>query len=136
VPSSIVDPMSDETAQRLEEATVTQVERRAEADDRKRECLTAVACGIPARVEEIAKRAAQGQPEVAKELGSDGIKDLRRELSSTDCLVEGDSATADLGQDGFCGGGPDESFGLVVMDLHVFLDRGDQVRYGVEYASA
>src|SRR5450631_1426966 len=56
--------------------------------------------------------------------------------SLTDCLVERDSATADLGQDGFCGGGPDEGLGLVVMDLHVFLDRGDQVRDGVEYASA
>jgi hypothetical protein len=51
-------------------------------------------------------------------------------------LVEGDSAAADFGQDGFCGGGPNEGFGLVVVDLHVFLDLGDQVRDGVEYASA
>jgi hypothetical protein len=72
-PCTSVEPMSDETAQRLEEVRATEAERRVEADDRKRECLTAVAGGIPVHLEEIAKRAAHGQPEVAKELGSDGI---------------------------------------------------------------
>ena len=79
--------MSDETAQRLEEVRATEVEQRAEADDRKRECLTAVAGGIPVHLEEIAKRAAHGQPEVAKELGSDGIKDLRRELADRAVVI-------------------------------------------------
>ena len=53
-----------------------------------------------------------------------------------DCLVEGDSAAPDLGQDGFCGGDPHEGLGFVVVDLHVFLDWGDQLRDGVEYAPA
>jgi hypothetical protein len=34
-------------------------------------------------VEEIAKRAAHSQPEVVKQLGSNGIKDLRRRLADT-----------------------------------------------------
>jgi hypothetical protein len=79
--------MSDETAKRLEEARTTEVVRRAEADDREQECLTAVARGIPARLEEIAKRAAHSQPEVAKELGSDGINDLRRELANGAAVI-------------------------------------------------
>src|ERR1035437_3763488 len=87
VPSSTVDLMSDETAQRLKEATAIEVDRRADANDRKWECLKAVARGIPARVEEIAKRVAQGQPEVAKELGSDGIKDLRGELADRAAVI-------------------------------------------------
>ena len=38
-------------------------------------------------------------------------------------------------QDGFCDA-PDEGFGLVVVDLDEFLDRGDQVGNAVEYGSA
>ena len=53
-----------------------------------------------------------------------------------DRLVERDSAAADFGQNGLCGGGPNEGFGLVVVDLHVLLDSGDQVRYGVEGPSS
>ena len=56
--------------------------------------------------------------------------------SLTDCLVEGDSAASDFGQDGFCGGGPDEGFGFDVVDLHVFLDGRDQVGNAVEHTSA
>ena len=52
--------------------------------------------------------------------------------SLTDCLVEGDSAAADLGQDGFCGGGPDEGSGAFVVHVHVLLDRGDQVGHAVK----
>ena len=56
--------------------------------------------------------------------------------SLTDCLVEGDTAAGDLGQDGFCGGGPDEGFGALVVHVHVFLDRGDQVGHAVKDASS
>jgi hypothetical protein len=73
--------MSNETAQKLEETKAAEMKRRAEADDRKWKCLAAVARGIPACADEIAKRAAHHQPDVAKALGSEGIKDLRRKLA-------------------------------------------------------
>jgi hypothetical protein len=79
--------MSGETAQKLNEARAAETERRAEADDRIRECLTAVARGIPARVDEVGKKAAHDQPDVARELGVEGIKDLRRELADAAAVL-------------------------------------------------
>ncbi|MFI5931272.1 hypothetical protein [Actinoplanes sp. NPDC051494] len=73
--------MSEETAQRLREANAKEDRLRAEAERLKQQVLNDVAAGIPARVQEIAKRTAHHQPEVTKKLGTDGIKILRSELA-------------------------------------------------------
>jgi hypothetical protein len=52
--------------------------------------------------------------------------------SLTDRLAECDSAAPDRSPDGICCGGPD---GLIVVNLHVLLDRGQQVGHAVEYPS-
>lgn len=47
-----------------------------------------------------------------------------------------DTGPADVGQDGFFGGGPDEGSGAFVVHVHVFLDRGNQVGHAVKDAPA
>lgn len=79
-PGATVAAMSDRTAQEFEAAKAVEGARQAEAASRKRELLAAIACGIPAYVDAIAKREAHGQPDVARRLGSDGIRVLRKEL--------------------------------------------------------
>jgi hypothetical protein len=49
---------------------------------------------------------------------------------------EGDPAAADLGQDLVGGRGPDERSRITVARVQVALDLGDQVGYGMEYATS
>lgn len=74
--------MSDETKRVLDAATAVVARARAKADERKQECLEAVADGIPRAVERLAKRTAQAQPDVSKQLGAAGVKALREELGA------------------------------------------------------
>lgn len=74
--------MSDETKRDLDSATVVVEAARAIAEARKQECLDIVADGLPAAVDRLAKRTAQAQPDVTKELGAPGVKALREELAS------------------------------------------------------
>lgn len=82
--------MIDQTAQKLEAAKAVEAQLRAESDGRKREFLTAIACGIPGHVDAIAKREAHGQPDVARQLGSDGVRALRRELGEAGAALAAD----------------------------------------------
>jgi hypothetical protein len=75
--------MSDETARKLSEAETEEAKLRAEVDAQVRECLKDIAHGIPARVDKVAKKAAHSEPEVAKQLGADGLRSLRQELADT-----------------------------------------------------
>jgi hypothetical protein len=79
--SSSVIVMSDETAKKLAEAEAHASQLRAKADEQIQDCLRNVASGIPARLDDIARRTAQSQPEAAKSLGSDGLRLLREELT-------------------------------------------------------
>ncbi|WP_141717322.1 hypothetical protein [Nocardia altamirensis] len=90
--------MSDETAQALVAANAELVARRAEADILKRECLATVARGVSGRVEEFVKKAAHQHPEVAKELGAEGLKRLRLELADASAAVASviDAATEQI----------------------------------------
>jgi hypothetical protein len=73
--------MSDETARMVAQAEAIESELCAKADERIRVCLSGIASGLPSRLDDIAKRIAQNQPEVTKALGSDGLKALRQELA-------------------------------------------------------
>jgi hypothetical protein len=86
--------MSEKTARTLKEATAALEARQAEADVQKKECLAVVARGIPGRVEEIARRAAHSQPEVTKELGSDGVKELRKQLAGRAAVIASEIESA------------------------------------------
>ena len=80
VPSARVAPVSEQTAQKLQEATAEMAARQLEADSLKHELLAKVAQGMPTRLQDIAKRTAHSQPDVTRQLGSEGISVLRREL--------------------------------------------------------
>jgi hypothetical protein len=86
--------VSEETTQKLREATAAAAARRAGADALKQHCLAEVASGMAARVDEIAKRTAHAQPDVAKQLGSAGIETLRKELAEQAELIAAELATA------------------------------------------
>jgi hypothetical protein len=79
----MVTNMSNETARKVAEAEALESEQCAKADERIRECLSGIASGLPGRIDKIAKRTALNQPEVAKTLGSEGLKVLRRELADS-----------------------------------------------------
>lgn len=74
--------MSDETRRILEEATTVVTAARAQVEVRKQECLNVVADGIPSAIDRLAKRVAQAQPDVTRELGSSGVKALREDLAA------------------------------------------------------
>jgi hypothetical protein len=74
--------MSDETARNVARAKAVESELHAQADERIRECLGGIARGIPSRLDDLAKRTAQSQPEVTKQLGSSGLKTFREELAA------------------------------------------------------
>lgn len=80
-PSSVSD-VSDETKRILDEATASVTAQRKKVEARKQECLDAVADGIPAAIERLARGVAHTQPEVTKGLGALGLKALREELAA------------------------------------------------------
>lgn len=73
--------MSDETTQNLERANADEAERRAEAEALQRDCLATIARNLPERVDHVAKEIAKRQPDVARGLGDERIRDLRAELA-------------------------------------------------------
>ena len=74
--------MSDETKRALDEAMAVAITEHAKGEARKQACLDAVAEGIPAAVDRLAKRIAQAQPDVTRGLGAAGVKALREELAT------------------------------------------------------
>lgn len=74
--------MSDETARALARAEEALAQAIETADREKGEFLAGVASEIPARVERVAKKAAEEQPEVTKTLGREGVAKLRADLAA------------------------------------------------------
>lgn len=74
--------MSDETQRALEAAEAALSAAEAHTDQCKRDCLDAVSEGIPAAVDAAAKKIAQSQPDVTRQLGPEGVKALRDELAT------------------------------------------------------
>jgi hypothetical protein len=73
--------MSDQTRGALDLATARAEAARVASDRLGQELLERIASGIPARIDGIAKRTAESQPEVTKQLGSEGIRTMRAELA-------------------------------------------------------
>jgi hypothetical protein len=73
--------MSDQTKGAWDRATASAEVARTTSDRLEQELLDHIAAGIPARVDAIAKGAAEREPDVTRQLGSDGIRAMRAELA-------------------------------------------------------
>lgn len=86
--------VSEETARALETARTVHAGRLEAADDAKQRCLQLIATGIAGHLDEIARRAVHQQPDVAKQLGSDGIRTFRRALADGAAVLATDVESA------------------------------------------
>jgi hypothetical protein len=75
--------MSNETARRVTQAEKAVSKLRTEADKCIQDCLNSIASELPGRLDDIARRTAQNEPNVAKSLGKDGLRILRQELAES-----------------------------------------------------
>jgi hypothetical protein len=91
--------MTNQTEQAVAEASAAALESLSAADDQKERCLAAIADGLPAAVDRLAKRAAQAEPDTARRLGPSGVRDLKNDLSgrSAELAVDIRSAAGRIG---------------------------------------
>ena len=73
--------MSDQTLGDVQRATATAEAERVKSEGLKQELLDRIAAGIPARIDSLAKHTAESEPEVTRQLGSEGIRAMRTELA-------------------------------------------------------
>ena len=73
--------MSDQTRGTWDRATASAEAAQVTSDRLEQELLDHIASGIPARVDGIAKRAAEREPDVTRRLGVEGIRAMRAELA-------------------------------------------------------
>jgi hypothetical protein len=73
--------MSDQTGDARARAEEVLAAEQAKTERLERELLDRIAAGVPTAVDGIAKRAAEAQPEVTRQLGSGGIRAMRAELA-------------------------------------------------------
>ena len=76
-----VEYMSDQTGDALARAEAGLAAEQTNSKRRERELLDRIAAGLPGAIDGIARRAAESQPEVTRQLGSSGIRALRAELA-------------------------------------------------------
>jgi hypothetical protein len=80
-PGITVEDMSDPTDDARVRAEEVLAAEQTKTERLERELLDRIATGVPTAVDGIAKRAAESQPEVTRQLGSDGIRAMRAELA-------------------------------------------------------
>jgi hypothetical protein len=73
--------MSDQTGAALARAEAALAAEQDKTERLERQLLDRIAAGVPTAVDGIAKRAAQSQPEVTRQLGRGGIRALRADLA-------------------------------------------------------
>jgi hypothetical protein len=73
--------VSDQTGDVLARAETGLAAEQTKTERCERELLDRIAAGLPGAVDGIARRAAESQPEVTRQLGSGGIRALRAELA-------------------------------------------------------
>jgi hypothetical protein len=73
--------MGDQTADALARAEAVLAAEQTKTESAERELLHRIAAGVPGAVDGVAKRVAESQPEVTRQLGSDGIRAMRAELA-------------------------------------------------------
>lgn len=80
-PGITVEDMSDQAGDALAGAEAALAAVRTKAERLEGELLERIAAGVPSAVDGIAKRAAESQPDVTRQLGSGGIRTMRAELA-------------------------------------------------------
>jgi hypothetical protein len=73
--------MGDRTGEALDRAEAALAAERTRTERLEGELLERIAAGVPAAVDGIARRVAESQPEVTRQLGSAGIRTMRAELA-------------------------------------------------------
>jgi hypothetical protein len=76
-----VEYMGNQTGDALTRAEAALVAEQTKTERRERELLDRIAAGLPSAVDGIARRVAEAQPEITRQLGSGGIRVLRAELA-------------------------------------------------------
>jgi hypothetical protein len=74
--------VSDETGDALARAKAGLAAEQTTTEQCERELLDRIAVGLPGAIDGIARRAAESQPAVTRQLGSSGITVLRAELAA------------------------------------------------------
>jgi hypothetical protein len=80
-PGITVEDMSDQTGDSRARAEAVLAAEQTKTERLERELLDRIAAGVPTAVDGIAKRAAESQPEVTRQLESGGIRAMRAELA-------------------------------------------------------
>jgi hypothetical protein len=88
--------MSDQTDDTLARAEAVLAAEQTKTERYERELLDRIASGVPTAVDGIAKRAAESQPDVTRQLGSDGIRAMRAELAEKALQLATEIRTAQI----------------------------------------
>jgi hypothetical protein len=91
-----VEDMGDQAAGALSRAEAALAAAQTKAEQLERELLHRIAAGVPSAVDDIAKGAAESQPEVTRRLGSDGIRAMRAELAEKANQLAAEIPTAQI----------------------------------------
>jgi hypothetical protein len=88
--------MSEQPGEALGRAEAALAAAQAKTERLEGELLDRIASGAPTAVDGIAKRVAESQPEVTRQLGSDGIRAMRAELAETALQLGAEIRTAQI----------------------------------------
>ena len=91
-----VEIMSDQTGEALRAAEAVLAAEQAKTDRLEAEVLDRIARGVPTAVDGIAKRVAESQPEITRQLGSVGVKAMRADLAEAANQLAAEIRTAEI----------------------------------------
>jgi hypothetical protein len=91
-----VEDMGDQAADALSRAEAALAAAQTKTEQLERELLHRIAAGVPSAVDDIAKGAAESQPEITRRLGSDGIRAMRAELAEKANQLAAEISTAQI----------------------------------------
>jgi hypothetical protein len=91
-----VEGMGDQAADALSRVEAALAAAQTKTEQLERELLHRIAAGVPSAVDDIAKGAAESQPEVTRRLGSDGIRAMRAELAEKANQLAAEIPTAQI----------------------------------------
>jgi hypothetical protein len=91
-----VEIMSEQTGEALGRAEAALAAEQAKTDRLEVEVLDRIAAGVPTAVDGIAKRVAESQPEITRQLGSDGVRAMRADLAEAAIHLAAEIRTAEI----------------------------------------
>jgi hypothetical protein len=88
--------MSDHAGETLGVAEAALAAEQTRTERLEKQLLDRIAAGVPTAVDGIAKRVVESQPEVTRQLGSDGIRAMRAELADEAVQLASEIRTAHI----------------------------------------